>query len=107
MTESVRITVDEFENLYKPIANHLDLNASFDSGDGDGTLFETYGEELAFVKSRPPNTIWTLLDSDCGVIIVSGWRFVNRIGYFITEIAVPNNVDIHVVLIDDLNTDES
>jgi hypothetical protein len=47
--------------------------------------FETYDEDLDFVRSQNPNHIWTLLDDDNGVpTIVAGFHFVNRIHYIIT-----------------------
>jgi len=47
--------------------------------------FETYDEDLDFVRSQNPNHIWTLVDDDNGVpTIVAGFHFVNRIHYIIT-----------------------
>ncbi|CAB4121830.1 hypothetical protein UFOVP26_33 [uncultured Caudovirales phage] len=70
-----------WEEKYKPIKNHLDDNASF-----DGIMFETYGEELAFVKAQAPDTIWTYGEEDDKFYIQAGWHYVNRLGYFITEV---------------------
>ena len=96
MTNIIEISEDAFAALFKPIANHLNPHASYDWGDGHGTLFETFDEELAFVQSQEPKRIWTLVDGDDGEYIDSGFHFVNRIGYFITEIAVPDGVMIQV-----------
>lgn len=103
MNEFVELTEDQFVDLYKPIGNHLDPNASFDWGDGIGTLFETYGDEAAFVKSQRPESIWTLLDCDGRLYIVSGWHYVNRLGYFITSVSVPSTSEITVTLDDDVD----
>jgi hypothetical protein len=70
--------------LFQP--NHLNANAPFDYGQG-GTMYETYGEELAYVRSQPCNRIWTLVDGDGGLSIVSGFWRINRIGYFISSVA--------------------
>ena len=43
--------------------------------------FETYGEDLDFVRSQKNNHIWTLLDNDK---LVAGYHFVNRVNYIIT-----------------------
>ena len=83
MTNLIEISEDAFAALFKPIANHLNPNASYDWGDGRGTLFETYDEELAYVQSQEPARIWTLVDGDDGEYIDSEFHFVNRIGYFI------------------------
>jgi hypothetical protein len=74
------MTYDEWFDTYKPIKNEItQWKSEF------LTTFETYGDELAFVQSQPENNIWTELDGDEGVYIVSGFHFVNRIQYYITE----------------------
>ena len=67
----------------------------------DGTMFETFGDELAFVRDQPADRIWSLVQGDDGdLYVVSGYHLVNRLGYFVTgrpvaahetmEIAVDN-----------------
>ena len=47
--------------------------------------FETYGEDLNFVKSQNSLHVWTLVDGDNGEpVVVAGYRYVNRIHYIIT-----------------------
>ena len=70
----------EFVNTYKPVTNHLDANASL-----DGSMFETYGEELDYVKAQPDNTIWTYCDDGETSYLVSGFHLVNRLGYLIAS----------------------
>lgn len=75
---------------FQPIQNHLEADAP-----NDGAMFETFGPEVDFVKSKLPDSkgnggqdadkIWTLLDYDGKLYICAGWHFVNRIGYFITQ----------------------
>ena len=90
----IELTEDEWIATYKPIKNHLDTNASF-----NGEMFETYGQEVEFVKQQNPNTIWMYGDGDDGGGYVwSGWGFVNRIGYFITEVPFPDNTTIQIQL---------
>ena len=80
------LTEDEWFNTYKPIPNHLDENASFNDGD-QGYMFETYGDEVEFVKAQEPNRIWTYSDGDDGGTYISdGYHVVNRIGYFVTTV---------------------
>ncbi len=102
---SVELTEDAFANTFRPKANYLNPNASFDWGEGYGTLYETYGDELAFVKSQSADTVWTLLSGD-GDVIVSGFHFVNRLGYFITELPVPPGLDISIPL-ESVDSDET
>ena len=88
----IELTEEEWFNTYKPIKNNLVESSSF-----DGHMFETYGEEVEFVKAQDENRIWMLGDGDDGgMYIWSGWGFVNRIGYFVTEVPFPNNTTIQI-----------
>ncbi len=73
-------TYDAWVDTFKPIKNKI-------SKYPDESLihFETYGEEVEFVKAQDPKTIWTEVDGDSGTYIVAGWHWVNRIHYYITE----------------------
>ena len=71
----------DWEYKYRPIKNHITKN-------GDDK-FETYGEELEYVRSilaTEPNRVWTLIEGDIGLWITNGYHFVNRLNYFITEV---------------------
>lgn len=83
---------------YKPITNHIDPAASWQDEDGNGAMFETFGEELRFVQSQPNDKVWTYIDSETEdlPVIVSGYHAVNCIGYFVTE--VPFTQDTTVIL---------
>lgn len=74
---------DKFAEIYKPIKNHIDKDA--------GMFFETYGQEVEFVKAQPPQNVWTMLDVDDDEnfepVIINGMHYVNRINYFVTEVA--------------------
>ena len=92
MDNFVEMEYEEFIETYKPILNHIDTNASM-----DGYMFETYGDEYEFVKSSPEKNIWMYGDGDDnGSYIWSGWGFVNRLGYFITEVPFPDNTTIQI-----------
>lgn len=91
------ISEDAFADRFEPIGNHLDSHASFDWGKGYGTLFETYGEELEFVRQQAPERIWTLVSTDEDDVIVNGFHIVNRLGYFIASIDCPQSANIQVV----------
>jgi hypothetical protein len=98
MDNFIEMNFDEWCEQYKPIVNHIDNNASFDNGDG-GLMFETYGDEVEFVKSQSPDKIWMYGDGDDGAgYLWNGWGFVNRIGYFITEVPCPPNTTIQVLV---------
>jgi len=91
----IHMTDEEWTEAYKPIKNHLDDNASC-----GGEMFETYGEELNFVKLMAelnPTRVWTYADDDNGnPFIQSGYHLVNRIGYFITDNPFDSNHSICV-----------
>lgn len=92
MDKFIEMDFEEWCDIYKPITNHIDNNASF-----DGAMFETYGAEVEFVKSQSPDKIWMYGDGDDGgSFIWSGWGFVNRLGYFITEVPCPPDTTIQV-----------
>jgi hypothetical protein len=97
-TNFIELTEDEWFKTYKPIPNHIDKNASFSDGE-HGYMFETYGDEVEFVKSQSPANIWMYGEGDNGgTYIWSGWGFVNRLGYFITEVPCPPDTDIQVMV---------
>lgn len=92
MSNFIEMDFDEWFDTYKPIPNNIDTNASF-----DGHMFETYGAEVEFVKKADPAHIWTYGDGDDGGSYVwNGWSFVNRIGYFITEVPCPPDTTIQI-----------
>ena len=107
MDNFIELSFEDWIEQYKPITNHIDKNASFQDEDGNGLMFETYGDEVEFVKSQSPDKIWMYGDGDDGgSYIWSGWGFVNRLGYFITEVPCPPDTDIQVrVSEDDLTCD--
>lgn len=102
------LTEDEFEQRYPLVPNHINPNASWSYGDGAGCLFETYGPELDYVRQQDPSRIWTLVDGDDGdQYILSGFHFVNRLGYFISTAPVPagESVQVHIPMQADLPPD--
>jgi hypothetical protein len=61
------------------------------------STFETFGRELAFVREQLPEVIWTLLDCDGKLVVANGYHVVNRLGYYITQIACPRGVIIDII----------
>lgn len=95
----IELDFEDWLDTYKPIINHLDPNASFQDETGNGIMFETYGEEVTFVKQQDPATIWTYASGDDGATYVfNGWGLVNRLGYFITEVPCPIDTDVQVMV---------
>ena len=94
MDKFIELDYDTWLETYRPILNKIDTNASF-----DGMMFETYGQEVDFVKAQPQDRIWMYGDGDDGGLYIwSGWGFVNRLGYFITEVPCPENTTIQIMV---------
>jgi len=89
------MTEDEWCDFYKPKTNHIDDNASW-----SGTMFETYGEEVDFVISTPENFVWTLVEVDGKGIVVNGYSYVNRLGYFVCEVPWKDDGFFEIVVYD-------
>jgi hypothetical protein len=107
MTDTdIELSEDAFDALFPLRPNHLNPNATWGHQDEGGCLFETYGDELAFVKQQDARTVWTFMDDDNGrPCVVSGFHFVSRIGYLVSALQTPVGVNIHVRL-DPLNDDD-
>jgi hypothetical protein len=75
---------EQWLEQYKPVTNPFCV-APF-----DGKMYETFGKELDHVHKvleNGKNFIWTYIDSDGHSSIIPGYHHINRLGYFITEIA--------------------
>lgn len=77
-------TYDTWVDTFKPIENTIGQYAKY-AGSGELITFETYGEDVEFVQKADNKHIWTEVDGDSGAYIVSGYHYVNRIQYYITE----------------------
>lgn len=99
-TKSPLSDEDTFIERFRPIINHINSNAGFDFGYG-GCLFETYGEELAFVRAQSAARVWTLIEADGVLYAESGLHFVNRLGYFVAEKPVPDGEALSFCLDDE------
>lgn len=91
------LSEDEFLSRFQPIPNPLDETAGFDFGEG-GCVFDTGGQDLEFVRTQPPEKVWTVVDGDDGLEITEGMHFVNRLGYLVTRHPCPKNTFISVDL---------
>ncbi len=78
---------------YKPIPNKF-------SNDPSNVTYETYGEEVEYVKSMHPNFIWTNVQGDECDLIVAGYAYVNRLSYYITENPWENEEDYVLISVE-------
>ena len=63
---------------YQPIKNKFSKH--------DEIMFETYGEEVEYIQSLDERFVWTSVQGDMSDLIVAGYAYVNRLGYYVTEI---------------------
>ena len=77
---------DEWTEKFKPKSNHFNNNEH-------DYLYETYGQDVEYVRNYDPNYVWTYVDGDMCSLIVAGYAYVNRIGYYITEVPWKNEAD--------------
>lgn len=75
-------TIDEWEEKYKPLQNpRKDIDDGFDAN-----IFDTHDEgDYEVIKGYDIKRIWTLIEGEDGMLVVSGYRIIDRLGYFITE----------------------
>lgn len=71
------MTYEEWTETYLPVKTYTHTVHG-------SRIFETYGDDLAFVNSCDKLHVWTLVETDNGDRIIEGCRFVNRLGYFVT-----------------------
>jgi len=98
-TTDIFLTENEFDKQYPLRRNHFDPNAGWGTEtDGEGCLFEAYGEEIEFVRKQDPATVWTGVDSDEGPLLLSGLHYCDRIGFLVSTKPRPANTWVTVRL---------
>ena len=69
---------DKWAEKFKPVHNHF-------HSDNDEYMYETFGAEVEFIINYNGRHIWTWIQGDESDLIVAGYHYVNRLGYYITE----------------------
>lgn len=77
---------DAFAEKFKPIKNHI---SKYD----ESLMFETFGAEFEYVKEQDFRHVWTWVDGDMSSLLVPGIAYVNRLGYYVTEVPWENDLD--------------
>jgi hypothetical protein len=85
-TKLVIMTFDEWVEKYKPVLD----------AEGSPRAFDTTGPDYDEVIPYPANQVWTRVDCDGSMPITSGWHFVNRDAYFLTEVPFEDGIEIEV-----------
>jgi len=95
------LTEEQFDEQYELVTNHIDDNASF-----NGNMFETFDEELTFVREMSKqNRVITIIEGDedfenefgeptLNMFYVSGMHLVNRIGYLVTKEPITEEFEV-------------
>jgi hypothetical protein len=76
---------DAWVEKYRPIKNTIKPS--------NDLMFETYGAEVEFVREQDPRYVWTYVDGDMSSLLVAGYAYVNRLGYYVTEVPWENDMD--------------
>lgn len=104
-SESVLISYAEFVGKFRPISSGIV------EGEPSRPMFAAFGRDLQTVRRTDESRVWTVIDVDLSDgqphpygdedgdncwIIVTGYHYVNRLGYLITEVPWESD-DIEVV----------
>lgn len=94
MTKFVELTYEEWVEKFKPIPNHFNKHNVDDSD----ISFETYGEEVEFVKSKvDERLVWTWADGDMCSYISNGYHYVNRINYHVCSVPYDEDTEYQII----------
>jgi hypothetical protein len=104
--EPTRLTFEDWKVQFQPVPNNLLPDQPY-----DGLMFETYGADLSHINVYLNDQakrlhIWTLLEEDGVIWITNGYHFVNRQGYFITEIPFEDGRFIEIMIDDGSDNEE-
>lgn len=87
---------DLSEETFSFIPNHLNPSAAWSWDEGSSCLFEPHGDELAFIKSQDPATVWTLIATGDALCIFSGYQTKNRVGHLVSTSPVPGGIRLRI-----------
>lgn len=83
------LSYEDWEEVYKPIKENQGLKDFHPSVVNDE-------EKNVLTKAINDNKVWTLVDTDDGLHIISGFHFVNRMDVYITETPIEEEEIIEV-----------
>lgn len=91
----IELSYDAWRERFKPIQNPFDPNADF-----HGCLLDISAIEKHHIVTADPQRLWTLIDGNGDEFIASGWHFIDRTGWFLTEVPVPPRTEVTVTFPD-------
>jgi hypothetical protein len=78
MAKQIEMTEAEFDKKFTVKPNHIVPENEHG--------YETYGPENAYITDpKNANFVWTVLDGDGGMCLVSGYHHVNRMHHLVTN----------------------
>lgn len=100
----IELSEDAFHALFPLLPNHLNADAAWHIDGVGACLFDTHGLELEFVRRQHPRSVWTFVEGDDDrQFLASGFHLVNRVGYLLSTMLLPEGVAAQV-WIDDCGT---
>ena len=88
MDDYLQLDETAFEQRFRPLKDEAGAWRDFDWTDA-----ADLGE---ITRAAAELRLWTTVDVDGFVMLLSGWHLVNRLGYVISEVAFPELVAIEV-----------
>jgi hypothetical protein len=77
---------EDFVEKYEPLCDENE----------DLKTFETYGEELDYIRSLSSDLVWTVTEGDSGnLYLCTGYHLVNRLFYLVCK--VPHEFEDFVI----------
>lgn len=99
--KQITLTEEQFDEKFNLVKNHFFANP--EDCPFNGCLFETYGQEHEYIKSIANDPVkskclWTIVEGDMtdNIYYLSGYHWVNRIGFLITEEPIEDNTEVIV-----------
>jgi len=88
------ISFENWFEAYKPVKN-----PNNEASDGREYLYDTDPNDMLYVAAAfhaDQYTVWTMIEEEDNFYIISDLHYVNRLGYFITEIPFMGNEQLTV-----------
>lgn len=75
-----KITFDDFYNQFKIKRNTIQHTSPYEN-----TMYDFGEDELEYLEDQEQNHVWSLIDNGKDLLIVSGLRLKDSIGYFVSN----------------------
>lgn len=85
------MNLDDWIEQYRPLRDE----------DGEPRLFALEGDDRDFVFGHPARRIWTSTEGDEYAVILSGVVENDAIGYHVTEVACPDDLELQIDIYDE------